>query len=564
MQALRRTASVVLFPTIACLVAACEHTGLPTEPQSTVGVVPPVKDASFSGVVWWVDDDPSFSTVPGGSCNDPSYNTIQAAVGAAGPGDRINVCPGTYTEQVAFIGTTKNDIQLRSTKRWEAIIKAPTPMAGTPQGQAIVLVSGAKNVTILAFTIAGPGSACGSASIGYGIRVDAAGSTNPADAGSANILGNHITDIRDAYEVNGQPCGTQNGMAVVVGQQYSHLEADTGPGKATIEGNVIERYQKNGIVVGRAGSNAEIRANRVFGYGETENIAQNGIEVINSATATIEHNFSSGHLYTPHTATPTGVLLFSAGAVEVNHNTVAKNDANVYAYNSVATTLVRRNKTRSATFDGIIVDLASNVTVQKNHTDKNGGPGIGLYEGAGSAGSNTIDDNQVKDNSNDFGSTPCLTPTVSCGGGIVLDDADGNTVSSNHIKNNGTLNTADNTDGIRVKAASNGNNIHDNHLKHNLTHDCHDDATPGSNTWTNNKGKTSMPAPLCSQDDDDTFEAESAYGWDPSYPWYASFDGAADPELDFASAYVGIDTDSILQLLPSIRLGSIVKRNVSP
>jgi parallel beta-helix repeat protein len=409
-----------------------------------------------------------------------------------------------------------------------------------------VQVSGATNVTILAFTITGPGTG-GCASIGYGIRVDG--------GGSANILGNHIIDIRDQLDVYNQPSGCQNGMGVVIGQQFNDLDPSTGSAK--IEGNVVERYQKNGIVVGGATSTADIRANRVFGFGPVSTIAQNGIEIIKGGSAEIEHNFSSGHLYMPQTVTSTGVLLDLAGEVQVNHNTVAKNDADVYAFNSLATTLVSRNKTRSATFDGIIVDEVSNVTVGENHTEKNGGPGIGLYDGVSS---NMIDDNQVQDNSNDFGSTPCPT---SCGGGILLDDADNNGVGSNHIRNNGILNGADNTDGIRVNAASSGNMIHDNHLNKNLTHDCHE-VVPGANTWTNNKGETSMPPTLCGEDDNDTFESSSAYGWDPSYPWYTAFDGAADPDLDFATAYAGIDTESILQLLPSIRLGSVVKRTVSP
>jgi parallel beta-helix repeat protein len=337
---------------------------------------------------------------------------------------------------------------------------------------------------------------------------------------------------------------------------------------------VIERYQKDGVVVGGADSHAEITANRVLGIGRTTKIAQNGIEVL-YATAGIKHNFVANNNYTPGTPTTdesTGILLYQSGNVATEHNTVAANGVGVYVFDAGAGSTTTKNHIRAGNNDGVAVDCSANCSVGShvvdNKIEHNAGPGIGLYNGVQG---NTIDDNQVKDNSNDFGNIPCTTapppPTPPCGGGIVLDDADGNIISNNHIKNNGTLNTVDNTDGIRVKAASNGNNIHDNHLKKNLTHDCHDDATPGSNTWTNNKGKTSMqvgPAPLCSQDDDDTFEAESAYGWDPSYPWYASFDSAADPDLDFATAYVGIDTDSILQLLPSIRLGSVLKRNVSP
>jgi hypothetical protein len=40
-----------------------------------------------------VDDDRQ-------QCRDAAFTTIQSAVTAAGPGDRVQVCPGTYPEQV--------------------------------------------------------------------------------------------------------------------------------------------------------------------------------------------------------------------------------------------------------------------------------------------------------------------------------------------------------------------------------------------------------------------------------------------------------------------------------
>jgi nitrous oxidase accessory protein NosD len=42
-----------------------------------------------------VDDD-------GADCSDATYTTITAAVAAAGKGDRIRVCPGTYAEQIVL------------------------------------------------------------------------------------------------------------------------------------------------------------------------------------------------------------------------------------------------------------------------------------------------------------------------------------------------------------------------------------------------------------------------------------------------------------------------------
>ena len=52
----------------------------------------------------WVNDDAASLNPPGTSCGDAGYTTIQAAVNAAAVGDLVNVCPGTYTENIT-IGT---------------------------------------------------------------------------------------------------------------------------------------------------------------------------------------------------------------------------------------------------------------------------------------------------------------------------------------------------------------------------------------------------------------------------------------------------------------------------
>src|SRR5439155_9235298 len=153
-----------------------------------------------------------------------------------------------------------------------------------------------------------------------------------------------------------------------------------------------------------------------------------------------------------------------AGTVDINHNTVAQNDIDVYALASSAPGSLTRNRTRSSTFDGIVVDLTNDATVGENHTEQNGGPGIGLYDGAAD---NTLEGNQIERNSNNF------TSATDFGGGILLHDASSNTVSDNHIRKNGTLNGFDNTDGIRGNSPSTGNTIPGNHLRKHLTHDCH-------------------------------------------------------------------------------------------
>ena len=79
--------------------------------------------ASASSTTRWVnytDPNGGLYVMPGTSCNDPGYQTIQSAVIASISGDRINVCPGTYQEQVT-IGSGKNNVQLRSTSVWQAV-----------------------------------------------------------------------------------------------------------------------------------------------------------------------------------------------------------------------------------------------------------------------------------------------------------------------------------------------------------------------------------------------------------------------------------------------------------
>ena len=83
--------------------------------------------ASSNGQTLWVNDDAP-ALPPGNGCPRPDYNSIQAAVTAAAPGYRINVCPGTYVEQVT-IPAGKDNLWLQSIGRWQAVIKAPPVMA---------------------------------------------------------------------------------------------------------------------------------------------------------------------------------------------------------------------------------------------------------------------------------------------------------------------------------------------------------------------------------------------------------------------------------------------------
>jgi parallel beta-helix repeat protein len=274
-------------------------------------------------------------------CPNAQFNSIQAAVDAASPGAMIKVCAGTYTEQVT-IPPGKDDLTLYSVPDLQAIIHAPLAFVGH---KAIVWVNGAQNATIRHFTIEGPGSGpCDS--IEEGVRVDA--------GGSALITDNHITNIHDT------PFGgCQNGIGIRIGRN-----ADSTYASATIVHNLIDNYQKGGIVVdgqlasGAPASHAEVAYNQVQGVGPTPAIAQNGIQVSRGAVANVHNNTVTGNAYAPQTVTSVGILLFedSSPDTQVSHNDVYANDEGIGLYTTTNTTISHNNAHDNLSGDGLFAD----------------------------------------------------------------------------------------------------------------------------------------------------------------------------------------------------------------
>ncbi|HVD88920.1 MAG TPA: right-handed parallel beta-helix repeat-containing protein [Jatrophihabitantaceae bacterium] len=250
-------------------------------------------------------------------CPNAEYMTIQAAVNAATPGDKIKVCRGTYMEQVT-IPAGKNGITLFSEPALQAVIKAPLAMLDP---KAIVRVSASQNVTIRHFTITGPGGGdCDS--IRWGVRVDS--------GGSALITDNHITEIRDLLDLNGLS-GCQNGIGVLLGRN----RPDLGPtedtvGSGQVVHNLIDHYQKGGVTVDNTGAyTGEVAYNEVTGTPSMD-IAQNGIQVSRAGRGNVHHNKVSMNQYLPATVEATGILLYSNTVpARAHHNEVFMNDTGV-------------------------------------------------------------------------------------------------------------------------------------------------------------------------------------------------------------------------------------------
>jgi hypothetical protein len=281
-------------------------------------------------------------------CPNAQFTSIQAAVTAANPGDKIKVCPGLYMEQVT-IPADKDGLTLFSEGAFQAVIKAPLVMLDP---KAIVRVNGAENVTIRHFTITGPGAGdCDS--IRYGVRVD--------NGGSALITDNHITEIHDTPF-----SGCQNGFGVDIGRV-----ADSGVGTGTVVHNLIDRYQKGGVIVSNTGSSAEVAYNEVVGMGRTSVIAQNGIQVSADAYGDVHHNRVSQNYYLGEENEATGILLFLNPVARAHHNDVFLNESGVTTYFANQNSEMSYNNSRNNDYGIVAYNPTINALISYNKAYEN-------------------------------------------------------------------------------------------------------------------------------------------------------------------------------------------------
>jgi hypothetical protein len=256
--------------------------------------------ALASGTIHYVAPLPALAALDTG-CDMPGFNTIQAAVTASSPGDTIIVCPGGYAEQV----TVGKDLTLTGSS---ATIQAPGTLTGD---ENVVDIVGGATVTMSDFIVSGPGSGgCNSIHTGIGVLGGA----------TLHLSNTTVRNIRDTPF-----SGCQNGEGIRVGTPRGGAPD---VGHATIDNVVATGYQKNGIVVAGAGSSGQITNSTTVGAGPTTTIAQNGVEVVDGATAQVNSNVIRDDYYTPKTFTACGLLPIDAGGVQASGNTYIDDEKN--------------------------------------------------------------------------------------------------------------------------------------------------------------------------------------------------------------------------------------------
>lgn len=296
---------------------------------------PAARPAVTSTKTLWVSN-----SVPVGhdtGCTSPGYETISAALTAAAnfTTPTVKVCAGTYDEQL----TITQSLTLAA-KGSVTVVGPASPASntncdadgGSQPNQDVVDIcypgmSGpGPSVTITGFTFEGGWASNVCYDSIYGVAVLGGSNLIMSNSTVENIGGSALTD------------GCQGGVGIEVGLATSATTADSGT--ATLTNDTVETYQKNGITVDGAGSGATMSGLTVTGVGATPATAQNGIQVSDSATASIsgstvtgnECNDSSGGCG-PNGFTQTqscGLLMFDSGAVTVSSTTVSGNDIGAY------------------------------------------------------------------------------------------------------------------------------------------------------------------------------------------------------------------------------------------
>jgi parallel beta-helix repeat protein len=286
------------------------------------------------------------------------FGTIQAAVDAAAPGDRIDVGRGTYTEEVV-IG---KDLDLRGAGPGATAIRSPATLTSygvhVPDGRAmtaIVRVGHGARVGISGLTVKGP--------IPCGVEVSGVQALQGANL---DLSAARVTDIR----ADAATCvpGNAAGRAVVFGMP-PHIVVDGehgSPAYGRISHVEIERYQHAGVSVAGPSDGPTSRvtiADDVIRGGWQIPSFQVGIDVEGALARVsgnrVEGNVCGGPFCGPdpiNEAQGTGITAVAATpGTRIVGNRFAGNEAGVYQVAGAGCCRISDNRLLNNRYLGIVI-----------------------------------------------------------------------------------------------------------------------------------------------------------------------------------------------------------------
>ena len=350
------------------------------------------------------------STVAVGNCksNVPQFSTISAAVTAVPTGGTVDVCPGTYPEQVLI---TKNLTLLGiASGTSDAAVVVPPAAGLVSNGSDIfgnpvaaqIFVQGA-NVTVSHLTVDGTGNnlaGCGAPTL-EGIYFQ-------------NATGK-ITDdvVRNQYQTDFTDYGgCQNGLAI-------NVESFTNTATVTISDNSVRAYQKNGITAtgaatgpGSPGPSVAITANYIVGLAATSmnwpgGAAENGVQVGFGAGGSVTGNTVNDNIwYADDASQPgnaaSGILVYASSGITISANSVGSAQFGITVdtdptYGPADSNVISSNKVSGTQiFDAIDLCSSSN-SARTNTVYGSAESGIHVDDSCGSGNNNTVTGNTINE-----------------------------------------------------------------------------------------------------------------------------------------------------------------------
>jgi hypothetical protein len=355
------------------------------------------------------------------------FATIGAAVTSApNTGATIDVCPGTYPEQVTISNKSLTLKGISSGNNGAAIITSPngglqqnaTRFNSQPVEAQIFVQNGAVTISDLTTDAANN-------------NLDNQGCNgNPVGIFYQNASGT-ITRNSVLNDVLATNTGCQSGLGI-------YAENSTSGGTLTITYNSVERFQKNGITVhgpgtgsGVTGSIATISYNTVTGQGPWGGAAQNAIEVAFGASGTVSYNTVGSDVWAPDVFGDTGdaaagILVYASEGVTISNNSVNQTQYGIVsvtdpAYGSVGdyTTVTKNTVATTYLYDGI--DLCSSNNIVTSNTI-NGSDEAAIHLDATCTGSST-------------GNSVSRNVINSACAGVLSGSASGNSIGTNTYYN---------------------------------------------------------------------------------------------------------------------------------
>ncbi len=258
------------------------------------------------------------------------YATIGAAVTAAPAGGTVQVCPGTYPEQV---GIEKN-LTLKGITATIAGQGANQAVITAPSGGIVANTTSLSSGYPIAAQIWVHDATAVSIS---DVVVDGSGNNGLTYCGAPNLIGIYYQDAsgtvnrvvtRNQTSVPPNGCQSGAGLGIYVQSGDDAAHPTGGTSTLTVENSSVHDFQKNGITGNEPGTALTVTGNEVRGQGPTTTgAAENGIQFGFGATGKATSNMVIDEIWALDTSSDTGdaaagILVYDSAGVTVSSNHV--------------------------------------------------------------------------------------------------------------------------------------------------------------------------------------------------------------------------------------------------